>query len=109
MESAQIWLSLITSFASAIGVLFLVYNHFRNPDIKSAARLDRIEAICPIKHASIDEWIKDIRDDMDKVNKSIMLIKENDIKHIEQEMRRMSDTQTRILTILEYKEGKNID
>jgi hypothetical protein len=34
-----------------------------------------------------------------------MLIKENDIKHIENEIRRMSDVQTKILTIIEYKEG----
>jgi len=36
----------------------------------------------------------------------LLMIKENDIKHIEQEMRRISDVQTRILTILEYEEKK---
>ena len=108
MESLQGWLSLITSLASSIGVLFLVYNHFRNPDIKASERIDRIETACPLKHDKLDTVIQEIQKNLESLNKAMMLLKENDIKHIEIEMREISNTQTKILTILEYKEGKKI-
>lgn len=108
MESLQGWLSLITSLASSIGVLFLVYNHFRNPDIKASERIDKIETACPLKHEKQDYVIQEIQKNMKVISDSLLLLKENDIKHIELEMRELANTQTKILTILEYKEGKKI-
>lgn len=108
MESLQGWLSLITSFASSVGVLFLVYNHFRNPDIKASERIDKIETSCPLKHEKQDYVIQEIQKNMKAISDSLLLLKENDIKHIELEMRELANTQTKILTILEYREGKKI-
>ena len=108
MGSIQEWLSLITSLASTIGVLFLVYNHFRNPDIKASERIDKIETACPLKHDKQDYVIQEIQKNMKAMSDSLLLLKENDIKHIELEMREMANIQTKILTILEYKEGTKI-
>ena len=45
-----------------------------------------------------------MKDRFVNIDTSLTLIKENDIKHIENEMRKISQQQTKILTILEYKE-----
>jgi hypothetical protein len=101
-------LSIIGQLIPTIGVLFLVYNHFRNPDIKSSSRIDKIETRCPIVHARIDEKITEMYDRWKSIDNILMLLKENDIKHIESEMRRMSDVQTKILTILEIREKERV-
>ena len=98
------WLDVITSVISLIGVFFFVYLYFRSPDEKADKQLGVITTNCNLKHSRIDEIIGEMRDRFKSIDNSILLIKENDIKHIEQEMRRMSDVQTKILTILEYKE-----
>jgi len=101
-------LSIIGQLIPTIGVLFLVYNHFRNPDIKSSERISKIETKCPIVHTRIDEKMIEMYDRWKNIDNVLMLLKENDIKHIESEMRRMSDVQTRILTILEIREKERV-
>jgi len=99
------WLDVITSVISLIGVFFFVYLYFRSPDERAEKQLGVINTNCILKHNRIDEIIREMKDSFKSIDNSILLIKENDIKHIEQEMRRMSEVQTRILAILEYKEG----
>lgn len=103
------WLSIATSIISMVGMLFLVYIYFRSPDEKADKQLGMNRVACDEKHKRIDEIIIEMRDKFKSIDNSIMLIKENDIKHIEQEMRRMSDVQTKILTILEYKNNTRIE
>lgn len=108
MQEFKDILSIIGQLVPAIGVLFLVYNHFKNPDIKAAKDINEIKTSCPLKHEKLDYVINEIHKNMEAMNHKIALIQENDIKHIELEMRDMANTQTKILTILEYKEGKKI-
>lgn len=102
------WLDVITSLVSLVGVFFFVYLYFRSPDIRADKMISMNTVACGEKHKRIDEIIAEMREAFKSINNSILLIKENDIKHIEKEMRRMSDVQTKILTILEYREGKKI-
>jgi len=82
------------------------YRMFRDPDEKAAQDISNLKKGCVLKHERIDEVIMEIRDKFKSIDNALLMIKENDIKHIEQEMRRISDVQTRILTILEYEEKK---
>ena len=68
-------------------------------------KVNIMQSSCLLKHNRIDEIFATFLKKFDSIDNSLLLIKENDIKHIEQEMRRMSDVQTEILAILRYKEG----
>ena len=104
MQDLNSVLSIVGQAISTVGVLFLIYNHFRNPDIKAARDINEIRTACPLKHEKLDYVIAQINKSLDSMNQRITLLQENDIKHIEIEMREMKNTQTKILTILEYKE-----
>ena len=96
--------------ALSVGQLLLLvigfYKMFRDPDEKAERDISNLKEGCVLKHGRIDEVISEMRDKFKSIDNSLLMIKENDIKHIEQEMRRMSEAQTRILTILEYEEKK---
>jgi len=96
--------------ALSVGQLLLLvigfYRMFRDPDEKAERDISNLKEGCFLKHERIDEVIAEMRDKFKSIDNSILILKENDIKHIEQEMRRISDVQTRILTILEYEEKK---
>lgn len=77
-------------------MIFVVYKTFSDPDIKNKEDLQILETRCQYKHERLDEILDDMRT-------SLKLLKENDIKHIEQEIRIISERQNKILTILEYK------
>lgn len=108
MQDFKDILSIIGQIIPTIGVLFLIYNHFKNPDIKAAKDINEIRTSCLLKHEKLDYIIAQINKNLDAMNQRITLLQENDIKHIELEMREMANTQTKILTILEYNEGKKI-
>lgn len=84
------------------------YKFFSKPAERANDRIALIEQACPIRHRRIDEVMEEMRKRFESIDERLLLIKENDIKHIENEMRRMSETQVKILTILEYKDGKNL-
>jgi len=96
--------------ALSVGQLLIMaigfYRMFRDPDEKAEKDISNLKEGCLLKHERIDEVIAEMRDKFKSIDNSILILKENDIKHIEQEMRRISDVQTRILTILEYEEKK---
>lgn len=100
-------IQLIISIATLGGIIFAIYKTFTDPDIKAATRLEKIETSCPLKHDKINYVINEIKESLKSLDASMLLIKENDIKHIENEMRRMSDVQTKILTILEERSKNN--
>lgn len=62
--------------ANLIGMIFLVYQHFRKPDENASDRLNVIEKTCPIKHKVIDDALVTF-------TKSLELIKDNHLRHIE--------------------------
>ena len=69
------------------GIVFNVYNHFRNPDIKAKERLNLIEQRCVFQHKSLDG--------------NIFEIKENHLKHLEEDVGQMKLDLIKIKTILE--------
>jgi len=83
MEDIILYLALFTSSSSAVGTIFLVYNHFRNPDIKAATRLDILESSCPMKHQRIDEIFKEIQVSIQATNVIFGDFRKNDFRHIE--------------------------
>lgn len=102
------YLDIISSLVTLVGILFFIYIYFRNPDEKADKQLGMNRVACDEKHKRIDEIILEMREKFKSIDYSLTFLKENDIKHIEQEMRRMSDTQTKILTILEIREKEKI-
>jgi hypothetical protein len=103
LDSIQPIASLIISVATLIGIVIAVYKYSADPDIKNKTDIKEIELQCQFKHQRIDEVIQEIRGRYESIDKSIMLIKENDLKHIENNVRDIKNTQTKILTILEMK------
>lgn len=101
-------IQLIISIATLGGIVFAIYKTFSDPDVKAATRLEKIEVACPLKHEKLDYVVSEIKSSIKSLDQSMLLIKENDIKHIENEMRRMSDVQTKILTILEERKNNQI-
>jgi len=108
MEFINQWLGLIISSSTLVMLVIAVYKFSNDPDAK-ADKLMAINAVaCNEKHKRLDEIIAEMKDRFISIDTSLTLIKENDIKHIENEMRKISQQQTRILTILEYKEKEKI-
>ena len=91
-----------------IGFAFLIWNTINKKENSLSKDIEKIKIECPLKHSRIDDVIQETRIAIEKINNSLMLLKENDIKHIEQEMRKISDIQTRILTTIEirFKDNK---
>lgn len=89
-------MQMVGSGATLVGMAFLVYNKFVDPDIKADNRLNLLEQGCGLKHKGIDEKISSI-------DQSIYLIKENHLRHIEADQATMKNDLTKILTILEAK------
>lgn len=71
------------------GMIFLVYQHFRSPDEDASKRLGVIEKTCPIKHKVLDDAIQAIQ-------KSMELIKENHLRHIESDMSKINEKVARM-------------
>lgn len=78
---------------TSVGAIFSVYDRFSKPDIKSAEKVALLEQGCLLKHKGIDEKFTSI-------NNELTFIKDNHLKHIEADVRGLSDTQIKILTIL---------
>jgi len=89
------------SVGQLLAMLIGGYIFLSRPAEKATDKINIMSSNCTIRHSRIDEIFKETKDAIKIINSSLLLIKENDIKHIEMEMRRMSEVQTRILTILE--------
>lgn len=87
----------------------VIYRFSNDPDVRADKQLGINAVACEEKHRRIDEIIGEMRDRFVKIDMAVTGIKENDLKHIEQEMRKMSQQQTKILTVLEYREGLKVD
>lgn len=80
----QSWLQIITSTVSLIGVMFLIYHFFRNPDIKADKEMRVIESECKLKHLRIDEIFVELKQDLSYIKNNHLSHIENDINNIKQ-------------------------
>jgi hypothetical protein len=101
------WLSIIGSLIAFIGVPILIYKTFTDPDKKSEKDLTVLNANCVLKHERIDEIIGEIKKSIEGINYTFAHFKENEFRHIEQDMKNMSDKQTEILTIFKERKKNN--
>ena len=81
MEAIQF----ITSLLILGGIVFGIYHYFRNPDIRNDQSIRTINERCKMTHANLD--------------KSIMDIEKNHLRHIENNIRKMELNIAKILTI----------
>jgi len=87
MEKINSIIGIIISATTLIGVIILTYKHFADPDVESKNEIEKMKLSCDMKHADID--------------KNILVIKENHLKHIEKDISTIQNNQTKIFTILE--------
>jgi hypothetical protein len=94
-------LGLILNFAAVIGLGILTYRTFHAPDEKAERdiavlqqRKNDFQALCDLRHSNLDK-------DIGSFAKSLALIQENDLKHIELEMGKLRENQAKIFTILD--------
>jgi len=106
MESFEHILSITGQLIPTIGVMFLVYNHFRRPDIEADKEIQIGAATCSLKHKIIDENYAKIEKGFGDLARELSLFKENGLNHIEAEQRLLRETQVKILTILEERNKK---
>lgn len=103
------YLLIALSSGQLIAMIVGFLKFFRQPSERANDRIGILKTACEIRHQRIDEILAETRDQFKNIDNRLLLLKENDIKHIENEMRRMSDVQTKILTILEYEKKKEVN
>lgn len=83
------WLNFenILNVLTLLGVLFVVYSYFRDPDVNAKTEIELIKQSCRLKHLNIDD--------------DIALIKNNHLAHIEKDIADLKTNQAKILTILD--------
>lgn len=84
----------ILSALALIGVIFAIYKYFREPDIKADKNIALMKQGCIDKHTNLDEKIL-------AINNDITFIKENHLRHIEENVRLLQEGQVKMFTILE--------
>ncbi len=84
----------IISIATLLGILFAIFKFFRDPDIKAGEKIGLMAQSCLLRHQGIDKDIK-------LLEENYTLLKENHIRHIENDIGELKITMTKILTILE--------
>ena len=87
-------IQLIISIITLLGIFYAIYMSLRNPDISNEKEIALIKQSCGLKHVNLNENILSI-------NKTLNLIQENDLKHIEGEIRSLKENQIKIFTILD--------
>jgi len=104
MEFINQWLGIIISSATLLAFVIGVYKFSNDPDIRAEKANAMNHVACNERHKRLDEILEEMRNRFISIDKMLTLIKENDMKHIELEIRKMSQQQTKILTILEYRD-----
>lgn len=99
-EVSQI-VGLVGSVTTFIGIIFIIYKQFADPDIKAANKIGLLEQGCKLTHANLDERFNTINSNIASINNSFLLLKENDMKHIENSVRSLEEGQIKMLTIME--------
>lgn len=93
--------SLITSSLSFIGVIFIIYNHFRTPDINTDKEVGLLKQGCQLTHSSLNKEISNINKNMESLSRTFALFQQNEFKHIEDRMGTLERGQVVITTILD--------
>lgn len=93
-ENLQIIISLLTLG----GIIFAIYKSFNDKDIKVGGRLDILDALIAEKERTHDRTFAAIERDM-------TLIKENHLKHIEEDISALKGDLKAILAILNYQKN----
>ena len=82
MESFSAWVEMIGFVIMIVGVIFLVYKTFNDPDNAAKSRLDVLEASCILKTKSIRESFSSIKVDVSDIKNNHLFHIENDISDI---------------------------
>lgn len=83
------------------GIAFAIYRTFDEPNKKQDKEIAVDNAVCSERHKGIDDHLRRIDD-------TLLLIKDNDLRHIEQRMNTLAENQVKIFTILEERLSKKI-
>ncbi len=87
----------IISIATLLGIAFAIYKTFRDPDIKNKESIDILKATCKFRCENNDKQ-------MAVISENYNLLKENHIRHIEEDISQIKISLTKIMTILEERE-----
>lgn len=95
------WLSLLISIGTLLGMFLMAYNSWKKPTENNSDKIKEMDLACGFKHSSLDEKIGLINKSIDGINKSFLLLKENDLKHIEGSVKSLELNFNTIATILD--------
>ena len=91
---------IISLSITTIGAIFVVYDRFTKPDIKTGNEVNVMQERCRLTHSGLDKDIKGINESISSIQRSFTLLQENDLKHIETRMTDLEKGQIEIKTIL---------
>jgi hypothetical protein len=86
-------LGVIMQILTLGGIIFAIYKSYSNPQVKLDKDYATMEIECKYKHHALDENIHSI-------NRTLTLIQENHLSHIENEIKRLGEGQIRLETII---------
>ena len=94
---------------TAIAAIFTIYDRFTKPDIRAANKIGLLEQGCVLKHEGIDKEIKTVKENYADIKEDIKLIKENHLRHIENDIGTLKSDMKVTLAILQEKYQIKID
>jgi hypothetical protein len=104
-DNIKDYVQIIIQLVTLLGVIFAVYQYFRKPDEDASKKIALIEQGCTMKHSALDkmldEKIATINDNIGLLSKTLLLLQENDIKHIELRLTDQDKSLAKLFTILE--------
>jgi len=94
-----------TSVLTLLGIIFVIYKYFRDPDVNNATGLAEVKLALQYRNKEIDKEFTTIKENqketIGRISQDLHFLRVNHIDHIEKDLRDTRDTQTKILAILE--------
>lgn len=94
---------------TGVAAIFSIYDRFTKPDINAASKIGLLEQGCVLKHEGIDKELKSVKENYSDIKEDIKLIKENHLRHIENDIGTLKSDMKVTLAILQEKYQIKID
>lgn len=95
-------LNLIIAITTLVGIIFVVYKTFTDPNIKSAKDINELNVQCHLKHQRLDEINRETKEDVKEIRSDLKYMKENHLAHIERDINMVTGEQKEIKGQLKF-------
>ena len=92
---------ILLGIITVIKTIIELSSSVKDPNIKQDLELGKLKEGCYYKHEAVNNKFAVYDDQFTKITESLFLIKENELKHIENDIKGIKEEQVKIITILE--------